>query len=86
MIATTIARRIDERSVDAVSTSVLDSCGMVVFLKVFFGIVLIVLGVLFVACSPVAGLFFGGAGFAVQLIVAIALIAGAITLFITARG
>jgi len=59
---------------------------MVTFLKIFFGIILIVLGVLFVACSPVAALFFGGTGFIVQLIVAIALIAGAITLFITARG
>jgi hypothetical protein len=59
---------------------------MVTFLKTFFGIILLVLGVLFVACSPVAAVFFGGAGFIVQLIVAIALIAGAITLFVTARG
>lgn len=59
---------------------------MVTFLKIFFGIILIVLGVLFVTCSPVTAVFFGGVGFFVQLIVAIALIAGAITLFITARG
>lgn len=58
---------------------------MVTFLKIFFGIILLVLGVLFVACTPVAAVFFGGAGFIVQLIVAIALIAGAITLFITTR-
>lgn len=58
---------------------------MVTFLKVFFGIILLVLGVLFVACSPFAAVFFGGAGFMVQVIVAIALLAGAITLFVTAR-
>jgi len=56
------------------------------FLKIFFGIILILLGALFVTCSPVAAVFFGGVGFIVQVIVAIALIAGAITLFITARG
>ena len=59
---------------------------MVTFLKIFFGIILIVLGVLFATCSPVAAVFFGGAGFIVQLIVAIAMRAGAITLFIRARG
>ncbi|MFO7712436.1 MAG: hypothetical protein R6V51_04435 [Dehalococcoidia bacterium] len=57
---------------------------MITFLKVFFGIILLVLGVLFISCSPFAAVFFGGTGFIVQLIVAIALTAGAITLFISA--
>lgn len=57
---------------------------MITFLKIFFGIILLVLGILFVGCTPVAAVFFGGAGFIVQLIVAIALTAGAITLFISA--
>ncbi|MBE9500992.1 MAG: hypothetical protein IMY87_00990 [Chloroflexi bacterium] len=56
------------------------------FLKIFFGIILLVLGLLFAACSPLAAILFGGVGFIVQVIVVIALIAGAITLFITARG
>ena len=56
------------------------------FLKIFFGIILLVLGLLFAACSPFAAIFFGGVGFIVQVIIVIALIAGAITLFITARG
>ncbi len=56
------------------------------FLRIFFGIILLVLALLFGACSPVAAIFFGGVGFIVQVIVVIALIAGAITLFITARG
>jgi len=57
---------------------------MITFLKIFFGIILLVLGVLFISCTPVAAVFFGGTGFIVQLIVAIAVIAGAITLFISA--
>jgi len=59
---------------------------MGIFLKIFFGIILLLLGVLSATCSPFAAVFFGGVGFIVQLIIGIALIAGAITLFITARG
>lgn len=57
---------------------------MITFVKVFSGIILLLLGILFVSCTPVAAVFFGGAGFIAQLIAAIALIAGAITLFISA--
>lgn len=62
----------------------LDSCVMITFLKIFFGIILLLLAILFVSCTPVAAVFFGEAGFIVQLIVSIALIAGAISLFISA--
>jgi len=55
------------------------------FLKIFFGILLMVLGVLTASCSPFASLWLGGAGFFVQLLIGIAMIAGAITLFVTAR-
>jgi hypothetical protein len=72
-------------AIDVLRAPVVDSSIMVTFLKVFFGIVLLVLGILFVGCSPFAAVFFGGAGFIVQVIVAIALLAGAITLFVTAR-
>jgi len=57
---------------------------MITFLKIFFGIILLLLGVLFVSCTPVAAVLFREVGFIVQLIVAIALIAGAISLFISA--
>lgn len=55
------------------------------FLKVFFGIILIMLGLLVIFSSPFASLFFGGAGFVVQLVLGIAVIAGGITLFIKVR-
>lgn len=55
------------------------------FLKVFFGIILIMLGLLVIFSSPFAALFFGGAGFVVQLVLGIAMIAGGITLFIKVR-
>jgi len=58
---------------------------MVTFLKIFFGIILMVLGVLTLSCSPFAGLWLGGLGFWVQVLIGIAMIAGAITLWIKAR-
>jgi len=61
-------------------------CAVGTFLKIFFGIILLVIGLLLAACSPLAAVFFGGVGFIVQVIIVMALIAGAITLFITARG
>jgi hypothetical protein len=55
------------------------------FLKIFFAIVLWLLGVFVLISSFLGFMFFGGAGFIVQIIVAIALIAGAITLSIKVR-
>ena len=54
------------------------------FLKVFFAIVLMVLGFFTLIGSPFAGLMGAGA-FVLQVIIGIAMIAGAITLFIKAR-
>jgi len=61
------------------------SRNMGTFLKISFGIVLMVLGVLTASCSPFVSLWLGGAGFLAQLLVGIAMIAGAITLWIKAR-
>jgi len=58
------------------------------FLKVFFGLILMGLGFYFIFWSAPFGLMLGlggGTGFIVQVIIGIALIAGAITLFIKAR-
>jgi len=55
------------------------------FLKIFFGILLMILGVLTFSCSPFAALWLGGFGFWVQVLIGIAMIAGAITLWIKAR-
>lgn len=58
------------------------------FLKVFFGLVLIGLGLYFIFFSAPFGLMLGlggGTGFIIQLIIGIALIAGGMTLFIKVR-
>jgi hypothetical protein len=55
------------------------------FLKIFFAIILWLLGVFVLISSFLGLMFFGAAGFIVQIIVAIALIAGAITLSIKVR-
>ena len=55
------------------------------FLRIFFGILLMILGVITLSCSPFASLWLGGAGFWVQVLIGIAMIAGAITLWIKAR-
>lgn len=55
------------------------------FLKIFFGILLFVLGIFTFSCSPFAALWLGGVGFWVQVLIGIAMIAGAITLWIKAR-
>jgi len=55
------------------------------FLKIFFGILLMILGVLTFSCSPFAALWLGGFGFWAQILIGIAMIAGAITLWIKAR-
>ena len=55
------------------------------FLKVFLGLILAVLGGFVLMSSGVAAIFFGAGGFIVQVIIAIALWAGAITLFAKAR-
>jgi len=55
------------------------------FLKIFFGILLMILGVLTLSCSPFGALWLGGFGFWVQVLIGIAMIAGAITLWIKAR-
>lgn len=55
------------------------------FLKIFFGLILVILGGFVLVSSGVAAIFFGAGGFIVQVIIAIAMWAGAITLFIKAR-
>jgi len=55
------------------------------FLKIFFGILLMILGILTFSCAPFASLWLGGVGFWVQVLIGIAMIAGAITLWIKAR-
>jgi len=55
------------------------------FLRIFFGILLMVVGVLTLSCSPFAVLWLGGLGFWVQVLIGIAMIAGAITLWVKAR-
>jgi len=57
---------------------------MATFLKIFFGIILGVLGFLVTIGSPFAGVIGAGA-FILQLVIGIAMIAGALTLFIKAR-
>jgi hypothetical protein len=54
------------------------------FLKIFFGIILGILGLFVIIGSPFAGIIGAGA-FIVQLVIGIAMIAGAFTLFIKAR-
>jgi hypothetical protein len=53
------------------------------FLKIFFGLILLGLGIFVLIASPLAGIIGAGA-FIVQVIIGIAMIAGALTLFITA--
>jgi len=55
------------------------------FLKIFAGIILGLGGLYILICSFLGYIFFGTVGFIVQVIIAIALIAGSITLFIKAR-
>ena len=55
------------------------------FLKVFFGLILIGLGLLFLFGSPLAALFGGPIPFFIQIIIGVAMIAGGITLFIKVR-
>jgi hypothetical protein len=55
------------------------------FLKVFFGLILAALGFFVLIGSAFAAAFAGLGGFIVQFIVALALWAGAITLFAKAR-
>jgi hypothetical protein len=57
---------------------------MITFLKIFFGLVLLGLGLFIIIASPFA-MIIGGGAFIVQLIIGIALIAGAFTLFIKVR-
>jgi len=54
------------------------------FLKIFFGLILFGFGFFVLIASPFATLIGAGA-FIAQVIIGIACIAGAITLFITAR-
>ncbi len=54
------------------------------FLKIFFGLVLMALGFFVLVTSPFAGLIGAGA-FIVQVVIGIAMIAGAITLFVKVR-
>jgi len=57
---------------------------MTTFLKIFFGLLLLGLGLFVLIASPFAGIIGPGA-FIVQVIIGIAMIAGALTLFVTAR-
>jgi len=57
---------------------------MRIFLKIFFGLILLGLGCFVLIASPFAGIIGAGA-FIVQVIIGIAMIAGAFTLFITIR-
>jgi hypothetical protein len=54
------------------------------FLRIFFGLILLGFGCFVLISSPFAGLIGAGA-FIVQVIIGIAMIAGALTLFVTAR-
>lgn len=54
------------------------------FVKIFFGILLGVLGLLFVIGSPL-GCLGGAAGFGILFIIGIAMLAGSLTLFIKVR-
>jgi hypothetical protein len=57
---------------------------MQTFLKIFFGLILGILGFLVLIGSPFAGII-GANAFIVQVIIGIAMIAGAITLFVKVR-
>jgi hypothetical protein len=57
---------------------------MATFLKIFFGLVLLGLGLFVLTASPFA-VIIGAGAFIVQVIIGIALIAGGITLFVKVR-